>query len=472
MSRITTALPRIASALIAILVLSAPREASALITGDAGNKPLTDPGWPAGAAPIFNHTGRIAWWEGPPFGGGQWHAECRGDAKVLNAVLADFARLDVKVKKIVVHDGAGHSFWLAPNREPEKLTAAKIDWSFTIWQPSSWDRLRKLPADLNPTEPGDASPPAQIDVYTAGLNWADVTVPKGIEVVDQRLTAHGFTADDGVVIEGKITDLATGQPLVATMRLQRVESQPKGGYLYPVVSEVKTDAQGHWVLKKAPSGWLRIVVEADGFVPLIVGYAQFDEQPRWQSYDCGLARSVTVSGRVTDPDGKPMEGVDVRLDNVQPASGGRYKTPDDYKFKTGADGRFRAEQVPAGTASVWLHKPGYVRPGLGQAITTPNTDVELQMMKAASVRVTVDFTGKARPEGYIVSMKPEGGEIVGSYGGSGNIDAKNQMTFQIVPPGRYILSGRPNPGSEKEETEAVAVDLKGGQAAEVTLKAR
>ena len=84
----------------------------------------------------------------------------------------------------------------------------------------------------------------------------------------------------------------------------------------------------------------------------------------------------------------------------------------------------------------------------------------------------MDFAGKERPEGYIVNMEPEGGNVVGSYGGSGNIDAKDQMTFEIVPQGRYVLRGRPNPGSDAEETEPVTVDLKGGQASEVTLKAR
>ncbi|HEX3449516.1 MAG TPA: hypothetical protein VHS97_14775, partial [Isosphaeraceae bacterium] len=74
MTRITTGL------LIALLAITDPGEAYALITGGEGNKPISDPGWHAGAAAIFNHTGRVAWWEGPPFGGGQWHAECRGDA--------------------------------------------------------------------------------------------------------------------------------------------------------------------------------------------------------------------------------------------------------------------------------------------------------------------------------------------------------------------------------------------------------
>src|SRR5215471_2884893 len=99
---------------LAMVAVPSP-EAFALITGGEGNKPVADPGWPKGAAAIFNIKARIAWWEGPPFGGGQWHAECRGDAKALSAVLADFAKLDVKNKQVVLHDGQGHSFWLDPN---------------------------------------------------------------------------------------------------------------------------------------------------------------------------------------------------------------------------------------------------------------------------------------------------------------------------------------------------------------------
>ncbi len=94
------------------------------------------------------------------------------------------------------------------------------------------------------------------------------------------------------------------------------------------------------------------------------------------------------------------------------------------------------------------------------------------MIRAASVRVAVDFTGKERPEGYMVHLEPEGGNVVGSYGGTGGIDAQNQRTFENVPPGRYVLWGRPNPGSDDEQTESVTVELKGGQTAEVTLKAK
>jgi hypothetical protein len=35
-----------------------------------------------------------------------------------------------------------------------------------------------------------------------------------------------------------------------------------------------------------------------------------------------------------------------------------------------------------------------------------------------------------------------------------------------------VLTGRPNPGSEKQTTEPVTADLKGGDEAKATLKAK
>ena len=124
--------------LLAMTMVIVPTQtALAVITGGEGNRPVADPGWPKGATAVFNNPVRIAWWEGPPFGGGQWHAECRGDAKAFNAVLADFAKVDVKTKRLVVHDGVGRSFWLNSNRDPAKQAAARVDWVFMVWQRAS-----------------------------------------------------------------------------------------------------------------------------------------------------------------------------------------------------------------------------------------------------------------------------------------------------------------------------------------------
>ena len=122
----------------------------------------------------------------------------------------------MKNKRVTVRDGSGRSFWLNPNHEPEKREAARIDWSFTVWQADRWEQLRSLPADLNPTDERDAElgPPARIDVYTGGgIDWAKIKVPKGLKVVDERLQTHGFGPDDGTVLEGKVSEVVTGRPV-------------------------------------------------------------------------------------------------------------------------------------------------------------------------------------------------------------------------------------------------------------------
>ncbi len=458
--------------LAVMIVAIAAQQASALIEGGKGNDPIRDPGWPAGAAAIFNTQSRIAYWVGPPFGGGQWHAECRGDSEALGTVLADFAKLDVENKRVVLHDGIGRSFWLNPNDDPANRDAAMMDWVFMVWQKASWERLRQLPPELNPADPQDreSGPPAQIDIYTGGsVNWDEVSVPEGLTIIDHRLEAHGFTVADGVVLEGKVVDLATKYPVTAKVTLERVEPQPEGGYRHRIVAEAVADAEGHWVLKQVPAGWHRIVVATDGFVPRVAGYGRFDDQPRWQNFDSRLSRAAHVAGRVIDDADQPLADVEVRIGSFATEGGERYESPLGHWVKTDKDGQFRAEQVPIGTATIRVHKPGYVRPGESLKTTTPSNGIELKMIRSARVEVTVDFLKTERPEEYIVQIQPEGGSKVGAFGGSGNIDDQNQIVFEHVPPGRYDLSGRPNPGSDNQQTEPVTVMLNPGQTAKVTL---
>ncbi|MDB5335196.1 MAG: hypothetical protein JWN70_815, partial [Planctomycetaceae bacterium] len=52
MTRVLTGL------IVATLAVLVPATAFALLIGDEGNKPVRDPGWPKGAAVIFNHASR------------------------------------------------------------------------------------------------------------------------------------------------------------------------------------------------------------------------------------------------------------------------------------------------------------------------------------------------------------------------------------------------------------------------------
>ena len=203
-----------------------------------------------------------------------------------------------------------------------------------------------------------------------------------------------------------------------------------------------------------------------------MGYGRFDDQPGWHSYDVELAHGATVAGQVTDNSGKPVSGVQVHLSDAVADNGGRYRRPEEYATVTDAEGQFRLEQVPRGKATVRLTKRGYVGPGLGTPTTVPATGLALTMLRSATVRVTVDFAGRPRPEAYIVEIVPEGGEAVGKWSGSGQIDKGGQITFEDVPAGRYVVRGRPNPSRGDDETEGIAVELTGGETEQLRLTAR
>src|SRR6185295_3003812 len=228
-----------------------------------------------------------------------------------------------------------------------------------------------------------------------------------------RLATHGFTDADGVVLEGKVIDLATKRPIAGKLRLEK--SEARGGFSTVVFAD--SDKEGHWLLKKTPAGSFRVVIEAEGYVARLVGYVNADERPRWHGFDTGLVKAAFVSGRVIDEDGHPLADVQVSIRDTISDTKALYKTPLETTVKTGADGRFRADQIPVGKADIHVFKDGYCRVGLAPTIATPKEDVEITMIKADQIIVTVDFAGKERPKAYIVEITPEGGAAIGKRGG-------------------------------------------------------
>lgn len=439
-----------------MLTLLAAQPAWAIRFGAMGNSPIdAQPGWPEGAAAVFNARQRIAYWEL----NGQWTSDCRGDAEGFNRVLEKFAQVDAERKEIVVHDGVSTSDWVgavAPDAD------AQVDWKFVVWQPEIW----KMWQGVRPGAKVGPPPSPRIDVYVGGnINWDDVVVPEGIDVDDQRLEAHGFTLADGTVFEGTAHDLSTGQPLAdATVQLVRVDRNGQGGYDYTTVKTVDCGDEGHWVITSAPQGLLQVVLSSDGYAPRILGYAEVTEQPGWSWYDSGLSPAVRVSGTVTDDEGDTLAGAKVRLDNS-------YGMPD-ATMLTGEDGRFEFDDVPAGTLSVRASKAGFNFIGPTDPIEAPAEGLELTMGHGGRVAVVVDFGQRAKPESYLVHIEPEGGEKVGSWSGTAAVDASGFKAFQPVPPGRYVIWGRPNPGGDNEQTEKVTVEVKGDETVEVELKAK
>lgn len=454
------------------LSLVNPVRCFALITGGEGNQPLNDPGWPPGAAKVFNWPTRVAWWEGPPYGGGQWHAECKGDAQVVNEVLKAFQRIQTSKKRLIVRDGIGFSFWLDPNGERRADRSTKIDWEFTVWHPDGWQVQKRLPPRLSAlSDASEAAPIPEICIYCASVRWSEIQVPPGIEIVDQRLEAHGFKISDGRVIEGSIKDAASGQPLPATVRVESIQRKPGGGYEYQLEAETSANAQGRWFFKDFSDQWSRLIASIDGYAPRIICHVKYDRQPGWERVDTLLAPAAQLSGRVIDQDGKPLKGVQIKLRDLSCDSASEYEIPESSEITSDSDGRFVLESLPQGTARLNGYLSGYHGPGLGLDVRIPGDDVQLPLYKAASLRVHVRFGQPRAGSGYIVHIAPEGGNKIGSWGGSANLDQHDSVHFQNVPPGRYLVYGRPNPGGAGQQTKDVLVTLEGGRETVIEITA-
>jgi hypothetical protein len=448
-----------------VTVMCFATPAHALIFGSDAGGTVERPDWPAGAAAVFNVPGRMAYWEGPPLGGGQFHAECRGNTDELNELLVLFGRIDTANKRIVVEEGPGQSFWLNRNDEANKRKKAAMDWCFAVWSQSGWDQLKNLPPDLNPTSPEDREkgPPCELTIYVGGnVDWEQLKLPEGIKLVDNRLAAHGFTRADGYVVRGTLLDDSTKQPLEGEVYLEKIETPEQGGYEYTRGPEVKVTADGAWTFKSIEPGWYRIVGDSKGYVPRVAGYVRPDGRPRFSSIDARLAKGGSIGGSVTDSDGNALEGASVQLYDVAPPAGTRYDTPSEYRTTTDADGKFELV-APMGSARVGLSKEGWCHPGLGPEITVPAKDLQLEMQRAATLTVIVLFETAEVPDQYMIELTPERGNVVGSWGGSAALDDNNQVVFRNAPPGKYTLVGHPNPSSDDERTPPMEIELTGGE---------
>ena len=86
------------------LLFALSSTALAVIIGGK-EEPMEVRGLPSGSLPLANLPTRIAWWEGPPFGGGQYHFEYSGRTADLQEAIDLFTDVESKRKQVVVRAG-------------------------------------------------------------------------------------------------------------------------------------------------------------------------------------------------------------------------------------------------------------------------------------------------------------------------------------------------------------------------------
>jgi hypothetical protein len=468
---------------LTIITLLAPR-ASALIEVSEGNAPVENHyGWPAGTLEVVNLDNRLGYWVGPPFGGGEYHFEFRGDTDALQRTLELAAKIESPREpvSVIVHEGPAASMFLSEGKQPD-AKKARYDWTFTVWDPKSYERLYNDPKQfISADDPAGnfrrPMPPPRIDVYVGGapagqgVDWSRVKVPDGLKVRDERASTNGYPPSAGSVVRGRVTDLAGGKPIAGA----RVTVEKSGGSEDKPrdVPTAVSGADGRFELKNVPAGTFRITASADGYAARILAYEKFGGDTLKEYADATLARAETLAGAVLGPSDKPLPGVRVIAADIVAADGAGYALAGKPELTTDPQGRFTLAGLPAGSCRMITFDKTHHRVDPLKRENVPATDVVIRMADTGNVRGKLSRDGGAPTDGpYMASITPEGGNKIGSWGGSTTVEADGTFKFENVPPGKYTVTARPNPGPvlKGKDPNARDVVVKAGETLDVEIK--
>ncbi|MBP7936125.1 MAG: hypothetical protein KA354_15900 [Phycisphaerae bacterium] len=199
-----------------------PQPAHALITIISTDTPWHGILVPLGCDQVANLPGRRGGWEGPPFGGGEFHFSfhCQ-DTDESNKALKTFAAIHAPRLELVVHDGPGTDLIHALDRGLNNKGV--VNWTFVVWQPVSFHQLFSNPKvyfDADQELYRRPVPAPRIEVYVDGgrpIVWSKVQVPSRVKVIDERAEAAPVKPVGGGLLQVDVYDMASGQPVADTV---------------------------------------------------------------------------------------------------------------------------------------------------------------------------------------------------------------------------------------------------------------
>jgi hypothetical protein len=467
-----------------------------LITGERGSRPIEDRGWPAGSTQVANLPSRLGYWEGPPFGGGEYHFLYRcQNTDEFNEAMRTFANVQASKLELVVHNGPEYSFWLKEENEPLSAPDNRVDWTFTIWNPQNWNHLNntsrtiyRLPdSDIQKPVPRAKKPvPApKVDVYIGGncpIIWKDVKMPKKLTVIDKSPGSVNAKLIDTGLIRGKVFDRRTKKPIAAAtlVLLNQVEIREASesaratsrsvDYDWKKLMQNTTGTDGSCQIEKIPLGIYKIHITAEGYAP--VELERYDNRiPEIYEFEVCLSKAGNMKGIVVDTSGKPLGGVAVSARDFVGVDGNEYPFWTESPVVTDKLGRFSIEDLPEGFAGIRCNAAGFhQKNSIFEMYPIPSDKLKLIMEGTGTVRGKV-LTEKGNiPSGQIVlEIETPGEEKIGKWGYSGYLGKDGTFNISGIPPGEYIITTRPNPSSANYKPYKQKIVIEPGKTYEIEI---
>jgi len=462
---------RFATGLTMALLLTTPGLALQTVGGDA---PVQNHGWPVGSVRLANLPTRISYWAFcPPLGRTdsmyqfEYHAE---NTEQFNQALNVFAEIRAGRLELIVHNGPKIDYF---NRNQSAKQKDRIDWTFTIGNPDDWDKLYNSPQShkLHSDHPNFKKPvdPPRMDLYVGGgaVVWDQVKVPKNVVVIDKRPGSISPKFAGKGLVRAKIFDLATGKP-IAGAEVVLMKREDRGEY--KEVKRGKTNKKGFAQIAGIPTGYYDVRILADGYVARRQGNWN-NNLPEFLKFKISLARPECVKGVVTDADGKPIEGVKVRATDIIEDAGFGYQCVGERSSTTDKQGRFEICSLPPGSMGIRCESRSLnLKNSIFEQYDIPSDDIKLVMTGTGTISgKVVDKDGNRPAGGIVLELEPEGGNKPGTWGYSGHLSADGTFKISGIPPGRYVISTRPNPGNSNFEPNIGKIKVEGGKIYELEI---
>ncbi|MHC4443638.1 MAG: MSCRAMM family protein [Planctomycetota bacterium] len=473
--------------LVGWALLSMNTASFAAILVHYGNDPVCNMGWPKGAEEVANLSSRLGYWEGPPFGGGQYTFlyRCK-DTNEFNEALKVFAKIEESRLELVVHDGPEYNFWLKIDKKTPKEDA-RVDWTFLAWVPANWNRLYNNPNNLFLSDHPDFRKPVappKIDVYIGGgtIKWDEVQVPSNVTVIDKRAESAPIKPVGGGLVQGTVRDMTTGKAIAgAEIRLVRrllKEEKEEGVKEYRVTS----DKEGLFQVEKIRPGRYKIHIKAKGYVSRTYRSARstiyHNKGNTYYKLDAQLVRPASIKGVVIDTQGNPLSGIEVSARNSLGTDGFGYSSMDNKAVTTDERGRFEIKGLPRGRTNLKCKGPSlHQKSSIHEIYKVPAEKVTLVMEGTGIVRGKVmDTSGIILlGEKYLhINIDPIGDQI-NRWSSSANCKADGSFEFNKVPPGDYQISGSylastdPPTYRRAKEIKDMKITVRTGQTVELEI---
>ncbi|QSQ21281.1 carboxypeptidase regulatory-like domain-containing protein [Pyxidicoccus parkwayensis] len=272
------------------------------------------------------------------------------------------------------------------------------------------------------------------------------TTPEVVLELGSALHAAGTVSDD------------SGRPVAGAV------VKAGSSKTYGLILRAVTGTDGRYRLGPVEPDFWSFIVEAPGYLDLGAEVHPVGTDPR--PVDFTLTRAASVTGRVSDAEGRPLPGIQLIFVRPGPADAPENTEPQESTW-TDAEGRFVLDAQEPGDYRIDVLGAPYVDASF--PVRAPARDVHLTLHAGASVEGTVVDAHGLLLGGFLVELQAPEAQAELERGRLAFTDERGHFLLQGVKPGRYVLVA----GQERDDvTRRVwrEVELHEGERLQVELR--